>query len=77
MVSYQATPIVMKDSPYAYARYELSAELSNGVETLVSFQKGDREAAMQDAEAVARALRKASSDGVDEFVSVMLQTLGE
>lgn len=77
MVGYQVNPIVMAGSPYAYARYELTADLTNGKETLVSFQKGDREAAMQENEAIAKALRQASTEAVDEFLSVMLQSLGE
>ncbi len=77
VVAYAAQPIEMENSPYQYARYSMSAQFKRGTETYVSFDKSEREAALSQVDALAKALRSASGSGVDEFFSLMLTTLGD
>jgi hypothetical protein len=76
-VTYRVEPIVLADSPYRYARYVLTAQLKGVGATYVSYEKSEREAAMAESDAVARALRAAAGNGVDEFFTLMLSTLGD
>ncbi len=76
-VTYRVEPLVLADSPYRYARYVLTAQLKGAGATYVSYEKTEREAAMAEADAVARALRAAAGSGVDEFFTLMLSTLGD
>lgn len=76
-VTYRVEPIVLADSPYRYARYVLTAQLKGADATYVSYEKSEREASMAESDAVARALRAATGNGVDEFFTLMLSTLGD
>ena len=77
LVVYDVEPLQMADSPYQYARYSLSVQLMQGNETYVSYKKVEREAALSQVDAVAKALRSAGNSGVEEFFSLMLTTLGD
>ena len=77
LVVYEVEPLQMADSPYQYARYSLSVQLKQGNETYVSYKKSEREAALSQVDAVAKALRSAGTSGVEEFFSLMLTTLGD
>nr|WP_321304815.1 LPP20 family lipoprotein [uncultured Sphaerochaeta sp.] len=76
-VWYTVEPITMEGSPYAYARYTLSIQLKDSKQVYVSYEKADREAAMSERDALAKALKAASSSGVDGFFTLMLETLGD
>jgi hypothetical protein len=77
-VWYTVEPITMEGSPYSYARYTLAVQLKdNKQEVHVSYEKADREAAMSEKDALAKALKAASSSGVDGFFTLMLETLGD
>lgn len=77
LVQYRAEPLILSDSPYRYARYQLAVQLQKGSETYLSYEKSEREAALSESDAVAKALRSAAGGGVDEFFSLMLKTLGD
>lgn len=76
-VVYTAVPLEMADSPYRYARYTLAVQFKRGSETYLSYEKSEREAALSQVDAVAKALRSAGKNGVEEFFSLMLTTLGD
>ncbi len=76
-VWYTVEPITMEGSPYAYARYTLAVQLKDSKQVYVSYEKSDREAAMSERDALAKALKAASSSGVDGFFTLMLETLGD
>ncbi|WP_320127482.1 LPP20 family lipoprotein [uncultured Sphaerochaeta sp.] len=75
-VHYQVMPISMEGSPYQYARYELSAELSSADHLLLSYQKTDREAALSTQDAMAKALKQASLKASKSLLSLMEQKFG-
>lgn len=77
LVHYEVQPLTMADSPYRYARYNLSVQLKHSSQTYLSYEKGEREAALSEVDAVAKALRSASNSGVEEFFSLMLKTAGD
>ncbi len=74
-VYYRDENVVMEGSPYHYVRYTLAVQLKGGETVYLSHQSGSREAAMGEAEAAQRALRIASTDGVEEFLVLLLQSL--
>jgi len=76
-LQYECTPLDLKDSPYKYARYTLSAQLNSGSSTLFSYQKSEREAAMSTEEAQKKALIQATTEVVSEFFTLLQETLGE
>lgn len=76
-LQYESVPVELKDSPYKYARYSLSAVLTSGQTTLFSFQKSEREAAMSEADAQRKALVQASTSLVSEFFTLLRETLGD
>ncbi len=77
LVHYTVQPIVMEGSPYSYARYTLSVQLKDRDRVYLSYETNDREAAMSESDALAKALKAASSSGVDGFFALMLETLGD
>ncbi len=76
-LQYECTPLELKDSPYKYARYTLSAQLNSGSSTLFSYQKSEREAAMSEADAEKKALVQATTGTVSEFFTLLQETLGD
>lgn len=76
-ITYTVTPIVMNDSPYRYARYDLAAQLKNAEAIVFSFQKSEREAALSESDAVGKALKQATGNAVDEFFTLLAKKLGE
>ena len=76
-LQYACTPLELAESPYKYARYTLSAQLTSGSSTLFSYQKIEREAAMSEAEAQKKALAQATTSAVAEFFTLLQQTLGD
>lgn len=76
VVSYESTPVNLENSPYKYERYTLSAELLSRLNTLYSYQKSEREAAMSEVEAREKALISASTTSVNEFFTLLEETLG-
>ena len=76
-LQYECTPLELKDSPYKYARYTLSAQLNSGSFTLFSYQKSEREAAMSEADAEKKALVQATTGTVSEFFTLLQETLGD
>jgi hypothetical protein len=76
-VWYTVEPITMEGSPYAYARYALAVQLKDSKQVYVSYEKAERVAAMSERDALAKALKAASSSGVDGFFTLMLETLGD
>lgn len=76
-LQYRCSPLVMPDSPYKYARYTLTAQLTSGSSTLFSFQKGDREAAMSQEDAQKKALIQATTATLSEFFTLLEQRLGD
>lgn len=76
-LQYECTPLELKDSPYKYARYTLSAQLNSGSSTLFSYQKSEREAAMSIDDAQKKALVQATTGAVSEFFSLLQETLGD
>ncbi|MGE4584405.1 MAG: hypothetical protein AB7C91_07145 [Sphaerochaeta sp.] len=74
-INYDVQPINMPDSPYRYARYFLSVQLKGHGERYVSYEKNDREAALSESDAIAKALRNATTTAVDEVRTLLLQTL--
>ncbi len=76
-VGYAVEPIQLSGSPYQYARYMLTAELKDAQISYVSYEATQREAALSEADAMAKALNTAVSDGVSAFFTLMLDTLGE
>jgi len=76
-LQYESVPLTLKDSPYAYARYTLSAQLSSGQTTLFTFQKSEREAALSEADAEKKALVQATTSLVSEFFTLLQETLGD
>ena len=76
-VSYDVQPIVMDGSPYSYARYTLAVQLKDNSKVYVSYDANDRIAAMAENDAISKALKQASSAGVDEFFALMLKELGD
>lgn len=77
VVSYESSPLNMANSPYMYQRYTISATLLSGSTTLYSYQKSEREAALSEEEAQKKALIQASTVAVDEFFTLLEQTLGD
>lgn len=63
-VTYTAVPLTYENSPYAYARYELSVQLHEGGNVIVSYQTSERVAALTEGEALQKALQSAGSQGV-------------
>ncbi len=76
-LQYRCTPLELGDSPYKYARYSLSAQLTSGSSTLFSFQKNEREAAMSLEEAKKKALIGATTGALSEFFTLLQQKLGD
>jgi len=76
VVNYESTPVNLEHSPYKYERYTLSAELLSQSNTLYSYQKSEREAAMSEVEAREKALISASTTSVNEFFILLEETLG-
>lgn len=76
-LQYECTPLELKDSPYKYARYTLSAQLNSGSSTLFSYQKSEREAAMSIDDAQKKALVQATTGAVSEFFALLQETLGD
>jgi len=76
-VTYHSEEVVMEGSPYHYVRWALSAQLKGGQVVYLSHQSGSREAALGAAEAAERALRIASTDGVQDFLVQLLQSLAD
>ncbi len=75
-LQYEHIPLELKDSPYKYSRYTLSAQLNSGSSTLFTFQKSDREAAMSSSDAQQKALNQATTKAVSEFFTLLQETLG-
>jgi hypothetical protein len=73
---YSVRPVVMENSPYRYARYELAAVLSAAGQDLLSYRKADRMAALSEGEALAKALRAACGEGALEFVQTLQRDFG-
>lgn len=76
-VYYRDEEVVMEGSPYHYVRYTLTAQLKGDGKVYLSHQGGSREAALGKAEAAQRALRLASTEGVQEFLVLLLQSLAD
>ncbi|MGH0052770.1 MAG: hypothetical protein ACQ5SW_05195 [Sphaerochaetaceae bacterium] len=76
-VWYTVEPIEMEGSPYAYVRYNLSVQLKDSKQVYLSYAKADREVALSVVDALAKALKAASTTGVDGFFTLMLDTLGD
>lgn len=76
-LQYECTPLELKDGPYKYARYTLSAQLNSGSTTLYSYQKSERVAAMSEADAEKKAMVQATSVAVSEFFTLLKETLGD
>jgi hypothetical protein len=76
-LQYECTPLELKDSPYKYARYTLSAQLNSDSSTLFSYQKSEREAAMSETDAEKKALIQATTGAVSEFFALLQQRLGD
>lgn len=75
-VTYTSTPLKLENSPYMYERYTLSATLVSESNTLYSYKKSEREGAMSEVEAREKALVTASTHAVDEFFTLLEETLG-
>lgn len=71
-VQYRVEPIQLSGSPYANARYTLAARLHRDSEVYFSFEKSERETALSQADAVARALKSAGTRAVDEFFTLLV-----
>ncbi len=76
-LQYECTPLELKDSPYKYARYTLSAQLNSGSSTLFTYQKSERETALSIEEAQKKALVQATTEVVSEFFALLQQRLGD
>lgn len=76
-IRYDSVPLDLQDSPYKYQRYTLTAQLTSGQETLFSFQKNEREAAMSETDAEKKALVQATTSVVSEFFILLQETLGD
>ncbi len=76
-VHYRDEEVAMDGSPYHYVRYILSVQLKGDEKVYLSHQSGSREAALAVSEAAQRALRIASTDGVQEFLVLLLQRLAD
>ena len=77
VITYTVTPLVLSDSPYRYARYDLAAQLKTAEVIVFSFQKSEREAALSESDAVGKALVQATGNAVDEFFTLLANKLGE
>lgn len=74
---YESTPIELKDSPYKYVRYSLSAQLVSGDVTLFTYQVSEREAALSSEDAQKKALMQATTLSVSEFFTLLQKRLGD
>jgi len=77
LIQYESTPLNLENSPYNYESYNLSAIITSGDSLLYSYQKSEREAAMSAEDAAKRALKQATTGAVDEFFTLLSETLGD
>lgn len=75
-ILYTLEPVSLAGSPYEYARYELTAQLKENSRLLLSYHTSDRAAALSGKDALGKALKQASGDAVQGFVSQMEQEFG-